>query len=220
VDGVRASKLGCLRRCALLSCTGTSAPTTLPSTMPIPPFTHDDVLPPYIGHPGEKSGRSPYDTTTPELVERFATSPERIRILRGFLQYRADLCALGFTGLQWFDGSFVEQIDATRPPNDIDLVTFFVRPAALRDDDALLAAADANPHLFDRNASKARYLCDAFFVEVGPSAGALLSQATYWFGLFSHRRGDLRWKGILALQLMSLAEDAEALTLLDSKVRP
>src|ERR1019366_5862769 len=104
------------------------------SVPPIPPFSSDGLLPPYLGSsPGEQAGlMSPYRASVTELVAHFATSPERVAILDGFLRYRADLQAFGLVdGFQWIDGSFVERTDAVRPPHGVDLVTFFQRPAAM-----------------------------------------------------------------------------------------
>jgi hypothetical protein len=65
------------------------------------------------------------------LVQRFAASRERLDILRGLLEYRAALGAIGIVqGFQWLDGSFVEDVEVTkgRPPSDIDVVTLAYRP--------------------------------------------------------------------------------------------
>lgn len=104
---------------------------------PIPPFTRGGALPPYVGNPVSPSDRSPYVTTLVEVVARFATSARRGDILRGYLDYRAALREVGFvSGYQWLDGSFVECVEETRgkPPNDLDLVTFYHRPSETADD--------------------------------------------------------------------------------------
>jgi hypothetical protein len=38
-------------------------------------------------------------------------------------------------------------------------------------------------------------------------ARRLVGDTTYWFGLFSHRRADDVWKGMLYLELDTVAED-------------
>lgn len=103
-------------------------------TLPVPAFTLDGFLPPYLGgSPATAGAQSPYKVSTPDLVAHFATSPERIEILQGFLKHRKGLADAGIvSGFQWVDGSFVQQ-DITRPPADIDTVIFFERPAALKD---------------------------------------------------------------------------------------
>jgi hypothetical protein len=102
--------------------------------MAIPSFSVDGLLPPYLGaSPGEdRALMSPYSTTTADLVAHFATSLRRIEILTGLLEYRTALHGFGFVrGFQWIDGSFVERVeDQGRDPGDVDIVTFFRRPAA------------------------------------------------------------------------------------------
>src|SRR5688500_6764702 len=56
--------------------------------VPIPPFDSNLVLPPHLGDPTQHSQLTPYPCTTLEVCQRFATSPERILILQGFLTFR------------------------------------------------------------------------------------------------------------------------------------
>ena len=95
----------------------------------LPHWSNAGVLPPVRpNHLGYSPDRSPYAVSLLTLVERFSTTPERIKILQGFLQFRACLHELGVTsGFQWLDGSFMEQVELleSRSPNDIDVVTFF-----------------------------------------------------------------------------------------------
>jgi hypothetical protein len=94
----------------------------------IPPFDHNLVLPPHMGNPTNPNQLSPYPTDTEALCQRFATSPERIAILRGLLAFRQRLHNEGIlNGMQWLDGSFLEDIETRehRPPRDIDVVTFY-----------------------------------------------------------------------------------------------
>ena len=158
---------------------------------------------------------SPYKASVTELVAQFATSPERIVILRGFLSYRAELHAFGLAaGFQWVDGSFVERVDAIRPPRDIDLVTFFERPASLADDTVFSAAVDGARHLFSKPLAKPKYLCDVHFVDLSLPAIHVVGQTRYWFGLFSHKRATFQWKGMLEVPLGTLADDAQAAKIL------
>lgn len=57
-----------------------------------------DVLPPYLGdNPTHSRALSPYRTDIVEFCKHFATSLERIEILKRFVQFRLDcirLCAL------------------------------------------------------------------------------------------------------------------------------
>lgn len=173
--------------------------------MAIPPFTSSGVLPPFIGNPAVgAAGRSPYLADLPELVNRFGTSPKRRTILRGLVSYRAALRAVGITsGFQWLDGSFVEE----KEPNDIDVVTF--SPFEPELSPAVLA-------LFTPPQTKAAYLCDGYFVHLSQEdQPSLISQAAYWFGLFTHRRATFEWKGIVQVALDDVTHDAAAAALLD-----
>jgi hypothetical protein len=164
---------------------------------------------------------SPYKASITALVAHFATSPERIAILRGFLGYRADLHAFGLaSGFQWVDGSFVERIDAVRPPQDIDLVTFFERPASMAADATFDAAVASSLHLFSKPLAKPRYLCDVHFVDLSQPPTHVVGQTRYWFGLFSHKRSTFQWKGMLEVPLGTLADDANAAKILNQGVSP
>ena len=105
--------------------------------MPIPTFTIDGVLPPYVGSHGPGGASedlSPYAVTALEVVTTLGSSDPRKAILRGWLQHRVALRAAGFDrGFQWLDGSFVENKD----PRDLDVVGFLHRPSHIRDHMAL-----------------------------------------------------------------------------------
>lgn len=189
----------------------------------IPPFNEGGVLPPFIG--GDATGelqlpRSPYPATMLSLVERFATSQERGVVLRGLMGLRAGLRAVGLTeGLQWIDGSFVEDCEAVkgRPPGDVDVVNLLRRPPALADDAAWIAFLTANFALIDPTQTKATFHCDAYFIDLDTDRILVVEQAAYWFGLFSHQRGTFRWKGLVQLELME--DDVAAEAALDAKER-
>jgi len=159
---------------------------------------------------------SPYPVTATELVQRFAISIPRRAILDGLLRYRAELRALGFVrGLQWLDGSFVENVEERerRPPQDIDVVTFAHPPAGMGSAEIRKAMA-ARPDLFVQERCKEEFLCDTNIVNLETAPEWLVTQTRYWYGLYSHRRGDSLWKGLLELPLAS--DDAAAHGLLDS----
>jgi hypothetical protein len=66
--------------------------------MPIPAFTIDGILPPYVGPDGPGGApedMSPYVVTATELVATLATTEKRKTILRGWLRHREALRALG-----------------------------------------------------------------------------------------------------------------------------
>lgn len=162
--------------------------------------------------------RSPYAVSLQELVERFATSPARCRILRGFLAYRRELRAIGIVeGFQWVDGSFVEQIEVLdgRPPNDIDVVTFYKVPIS----ETQVTLFEKNPLLFPANDEEKAKLKEIFAVDGSMSSldakqQPLIKQIIFWYSLWSHRR-DQTWKGFLQVELDG-EDDAAALSLLDS----
>lgn len=182
--------------------------------MPIPPFTINGVLPPYVGPDGPGGAAedmSPYVTTGLEIVSTLASTNERRAILLGWLKYRADLRAIGFErGFQWLDGSFVED----KEPRDLDVVSFLYRPPGISDPTQLLMVMRANAKLFVRNLVKAEYKLDAFPIDLDGSPEALVSSTRYFLGLFSHRRGDDVWKGMLQVRFEDVGDDAAALAAL------
>lgn len=179
-------------------------------TVAIPEWNAEGVLPP-IGADPVSPDRSPYPVSLFQLVERFAMTPERRTILDGFLRYRAGLHTCGLVeGTQWVDGSFMENIEdrESRPPNDVDVVTFFLTPSGKTEKDIV----GKNPDLFVHDAVKQTYHVDAFPVGMRGTLEQLLQQATYWYSLWSHTRTQ-RWKGYLAVDLAP-TEDDGALSLL------
>lgn len=166
------------------------------------------------GADGHSQDRSPYRCSFSELVERFATSPSRIEILLGLLSYRKALTVQGITeGFQWIDGSFVEDSERTRsrPPADIDVVTFFHTPADW-DETTLVHLWEL---LFHPPSTKANFKVDAYPFTLGePSDAEFVGQVSYWYSLWSHCRDRDLWKGFLRLELSS-DQDAAAEQLLD-----
>ncbi len=158
--------------------------------MPIPSFTIDGVLPPYIGPSGPGGSvedLSPYPATPLEVVTTLGRTDARRAILEGWLRHRAELRAIGFErGFQWLDGSFVEQ----KTPKDLDVVTFLYRPPGIVTANQLALLMRANLNLFGRAQVKAAFSLDFFGVDLNGSPEALVNVTRYWLGLFSHRRGD------------------------------
>lgn len=201
----------------------------MPVTVPIPTWNPEGLIPPVDASNPVSSNRSPYRVSLPDLVLRFSTTPERISILGGFLDYRAALHAAGvIEGFQWIDGSFTEEIEriGSRAPNDMDLVTFFKLPLGVADQSALVPR---DPSIFPAGhttgatklALKTRFRVDAYLVPI-PSQAAHLSRidrvverSCYWYGMWSHQRNTQRWKGYLEIDL-DPADDAQARSLLTS----
>ncbi|WP_455171337.1 DUF6932 family protein [Azospirillum largimobile] len=181
--------------------------------MSIPAFNNDGVIPPFLGEdPGGSSAQmSPYSVTALQIVERFGTDANRIDILGKWLAHREALRTLGVPGgLQWLDGSFVEN----KTPNDLDVVSFLKPPASLREPREWRAIFLQNPSIFNRTEVKLKYRLDAFFINLDGSPEALVSFSRYFLQLFSHQRDTFLWKGMLEVSLNDPADDADALTLL------
>ncbi|MGE5648876.1 MAG: DUF6932 family protein [Bacillota bacterium] len=187
----------------------------------IPPFNASMVLPPFVGdNPGVRASMAPYSASMLEFVQRFATSNERLEILKGLLSYRKALSKAGIAdGFQWIDGSFVENVEESRkrPPADVDLVTFASTPYA-HTDPAFGPWLTTNSALFNRKQTKAAYKCDAFFVDFKKAPRLLVDDSRYWFGLFSHQRDTALWKGMI--QVPMLSDDDAAQAHLDAMTKP
>lgn len=178
----------------------------------IPSFSSSGVLPPFITEdPSEPNSMSPYQVGLVEFVTHFGTTPERKLLLRGLLNYRLKMKNVGFTdGIQWIDGSFVENIEKIqgRPPADVDLVTFSAIPTSITCENEWDLFFDENRSLFDNTLSKKEFYCDAFYVNIHTNPLYLIQQVRYWFGLFTHQRSTSLWKGIIELNLAEDESDA------------
>jgi hypothetical protein len=182
--------------------------------MRVPDFTIDGVLPPYVGanSAGPPSDMTPYAVEPLDVVMGLGKTPARLVILRKWLDHRAALRTLGIVaGLQWLDGSFVED----KIPNDLDIVTLFRRPAAAASNDDMKILHAINFKLFSRSVVKRNYSLDAFFVDLNGDPEQVVNYSRYLLGLFSHRRDDDLWKGMLQVRLEDAAADAAAITEID-----
>lgn len=179
-------------------------------TVAIPAWNAQCLIPPVNELNPSAAERSPYRVSLVDFVLRFGTSNERITILDGLLRYRAALHDAGLTqGFQWLDGSFLENVEVLelRAPKDIDLVTFYRLPDNKSQRDLL----SQFPQLFDASAHqklKDDYQVDSYLVHLGMTAERLISQATYWYSMWSHRRNQ-SWKGYVQVDLAH-AQDADA----------
>lgn len=162
---------------------------------------------------------SPYLVSSSELVQRFAISWPRCIVIDGLLRYRSQLRGVGFThGFQWLDGSFVEDIEARehRAPKDIDVVTF-THPLGGMSKAEINQMMETRPELFNLERCKQEFHCDTSIVNLATAPEWLVLQTRYWYGLYSHRRGDALWKGMLQLPLDS--DDDNARAMLDPLMR-
>ncbi|BBE11064.1 hypothetical protein HH1059_13790 [Halorhodospira halochloris] len=168
--------------------------------MTIPNWNHQGVLPPYVGSQTGSDGRSPYPTTLVEVLEHFGTSPERCKVLRGFLDYRQELYSIGVKqGFQWVNGSFAENVEILeeRPPEDVDVVTFFAVPSG----ESQQTLLEKNADVFRPASVKRRHGVDGYPVPWdGGDWQRLVKHASYWYSLWSHRRNHL-WKGFVQIPL-------------------
>jgi hypothetical protein len=174
------------------------------STGNLPAWNGAGVLPPIKpGVQGNSPERSPYQIDLVRFVDRFSSSPERIKIMEGLLAFREGLHKLGIvSGFQWVDGSFLENIETieNRSPNDMDVVTFYNIPPGESQKSLVLKA----PELFDWTYLKTTYTIDGYFSSLGglldPSA---VKNISYWYSMWSHRRDGL-WKGFVQIDLDSI----------------
>ncbi|MDQ8207602.1 hypothetical protein QEH52_08790 [Coraliomargarita sp. SDUM461003] len=174
----------------------------------IPNFDHNMVLPPHRGNPTQLTDLSPYPCTSLELCKQFGTSPERITILNGFLDFRAQLATHGLiNGYQWLDGSFMEDVETRekRAPNDLDLLTIYWS-YDIAFQSSLVAQV---PEFANNTEAKARFKLDHYAIDAGHSPQLTVEQIRYWLQLFTHNRDGV-WKGMLKIDLNTPAEDSEA----------
>ena len=190
----------------------------------LPPFTITGLLPPYIGtDPAYQPYMAPYATTVDVVAGQLPQSPARAAILRGFLAFRRALSQAGLTdGFQWLNGSFMELIELreARDPNDLDVVTFFHRPAHLRNAPDWDDFVQSNLSLFQPGLNRNQYYCDAYFVDLDIDPIDLVAQTRYWYGLFSHRRVTGEWKGMIEVPLALTPADAAASALVSPGATP
>jgi len=176
----------------------------------IPEFTPQGVLPPYLGSPTHSYGMSPYKVPLLDFAQRLATSIQRIEILKGFMAHRARLIEAGIFGFQWLDGSFVEDIEATesRPPGDIDIVTFHARSADLIQQPAWEGFFGTNLDLFDRSQCMPKFKVDPYYIDFTFGPLYVVRMTSFWYGLFSHKRGAGLWKGMIEVPLDGMQDAA------------
>ncbi|MGO4134784.1 hypothetical protein ACEQ6A_09505 [Rhizobium brockwellii] len=185
----------------------------------IPSWNLAGLIPPIrAGELGNGLDRSPYNATFSEVVIHFGTSPDRIAILTGLLNYRQELYDVGINeGFQWLDGSFMEDVETLkgRSRNDVDVVTFFRLPKDQTQESLLQRA----PHLFDVEHTKQQYRVDGYPMVLGHSLEDWhVRQISYWYSMWSHTR-ERSWKGFVRVDL-DLHEDGIGRQLLEAMQAP
>lgn len=183
----------------------------------IPSFNENGVLPPYRGSDPKQIGSiSPYLFTTLDICERFAYTLERKTILEGFLSFRQKLDEIGLTaGFQWLGGSFITNIEniEKRPPNDLDVVTFYW--TKYKEENLKKILSNFEAFLYVEEAKKVYYL-DHYSVDLTHNAELTLRNINYWSQFFSHTRDGL-WKGMISVKLNTPDIDAKATDYLKNK---
>lgn len=182
--------------------------------MPLPDFNINGVLPPFLGDSpaGPFSEMSPYRASAVEVVQMLSFSEGRKSILRGWLLHRKMLRAIGFeSGFQWLDGSFVEK---DKEPGDIDVMTFLRRPPHAQELSALEVFWEANLPVLDIAQVKRDFSVHFFPMDLDGDGEVLVDLVRYHLSLFSHRRDDLVWKGMIQVPVDSADDDEVALKLL------
>ena len=145
--------------------------------------------------------RSPYRASLVDVVERFGNSAVRCELMAGLLDFRAALHAAGLvSGFQWLNGSFVEDVESSRgrAPGDIDVVTFFYVPEGHTRESLVRDF----PGAFDKISARLDFNVDSYFVGLNQTnAETVVSLSAYWYGLWSHTKERLRWKGFVEVDL-------------------
>jgi hypothetical protein len=148
------------------------------------------------------------------LIDRFGTSSSRVAVLEGYLSFRRLLHGVGLAnGVQWLDGSFVEDKETREgsSPADVDVVTFAYLPTGKTQVDV----KNSNPLLFDHSHVKTTYKVDGYFLFLGKQSDErFVRQTSYWNSMWSHTR-HREWKGFLEVDL-NTSQDAGAWSLLSS----
>jgi len=178
------------------------------SAVSIPNWTAQGVIPPIDVIDPTSANRSPYRVTATDFALRFGTSKDRCGIIDGLLRYREALHAAGLaSGFQWIDGSFLEQVETleSRPPNDVDVVTFYDLPAG----ETQRSIQAKNADLFDHDKVKVNFHVDAFLVHLAAEPTRLVSHSAYWYSVWSHRRNQA-WKGYVEIDLDGSDDQAAA----------
>jgi hypothetical protein len=77
-----------------------------------------------------------------------------------------------------------------------------------------------NLNVFGRAQVKNLYHLDFFAIDLNSSIEVVVGMSRYFLGLFSHRRLDEVWKGMLQVRLEDDKDDAAALGVLSSLAAP
>jgi hypothetical protein len=106
------------------------------------------------------------------------------------------------------DGSFSEDVERLRgrPPGDLDVVTFYYPPAA----PPTAAQLPTIAIITDQAATKKAFYVHHQLVNLLSNGELIVESARFWCSLFSHQRETEAWKGMLRIDLNTVAEDSAA----------
>ena len=178
--------------------------------MSIPPFDHNNVLPPYFGEETNRNTWSPYHCTIFDFCQRFNTSATRSELLLKLIDFRLGIVKNGLqNGFQWIGGSFVtnkEAIDTRAPnPSDIDLVTLFYGT-----DETFFNTFDlVFPSFADAALAKNKFNLDHYFIPIDYLGTDAIDDILYWVQFFTTSKLGVR-KGIIKLELNTPELDIKA----------
>jgi hypothetical protein len=188
----------------------------------LPSFDLRGLLPPFRGSDAASADRAPYQTSMRELVMAFGTSPKRRLLLRKLIDYRALIAARGYTeGVQFIDGSFVENVELTeqRDPGDIDVFSVFRIQPVYKGNLSMWRFNEFSfwkDEIVNRNLNKERFLLDTYGIILEDLTPLEFMMTTiYWYSIFSHQKSTFSWKGFVYV-LLNSADDEQALQALES----
>jgi hypothetical protein len=186
----------------------------------LPPFDMRGLLPPFNGGNPTEFDRSPYFCSMTELCLALGTTDHRKGLLRNLISYRALIASDEFIeGVQFINGSFVENIEINegRNPSDIDVFSILVPPAKYVNAPALWQSTGSafwQNEIIDNTKNKSRFSVDCYALMLNiRDLGNFLRQSLYWYSLFSHKRSNYEWKGFAAVPL-NVVDDQAALAAL------
>jgi len=118
----------------------------------------------------------------------------------------------GFSsGIQFLDGSFVEDVEANqmRDPGDIDVFSLLQMPVSYAQNAAAWSTVGWpfwRNEIVDRPKNKARFELDTY-AEIYPQPGMReIKTIIYWYSLFGHQKSTGEWKGFAAVPLDPAAD--------------
>jgi hypothetical protein len=174
----------------------------------LPPFDIRGLLPPVNDVNEIGADRSPYFCSMTTLCSALGTSDHRKWLLRNLINYRSLIASDDYIeGIQFIDGSFVEDIEKTedRNPNDIDVFSILIPPAKYGNANNLWKTTGIKffvDEIIDNTKNKSRYNLDCYGVLLGQQNYIdFLKSAVYWYSLFSHKKVSREWKGFVAVPL-------------------